>query len=585
MGGGGGWGVGGGVGVGVGVWVWVWVWVWVGGLFAGFGGGIGGVVEVPAEDFAVEDDGSNGGLGDGAEGFGEFGEARGDVFAVAGVDADAVGLGGVSAVKLGAHAVVFVFEEGLDGGVGGRGWRVQGFWGFWGFGGFGGSWGSGGGGVGVFVWGGGGGGVGGVGVGEGFGVVGVGGWIGVGQVGGGFFGGLAGLCGFWGFFGFGGEASDGFFGGFNGAGEHEAEGVEEAHAGVGEGSGEGAADGPGEVGFEHDGVADGADFDGVGGVVGGGGLGDGFFDEALFDADAHVAEHEFEEVFGFDGGGLAEEVFDEAGTDGGGSGDGDGVEGGADLGEGEGGLGGCGAGGREEEVEGGGAEVAVAAVGGGELGVGGSADGAEGFGEEGSAGVEFAGVGFGEGLAGEEEGEEAGVVERLRGGVGLGGEAGEGLGDGGAFFEAAAFLGELVCEAGDFDVAGHGFGCPLKKGIYFVQPGVGLCILWHQVRNLLRGLPMWLYRVISSLALVLLYLGECRAQGFKNPGPPDVVSDQEQYVSYWTTEANWHSELQLRNNSPSVDLIVTPSLRSADGTETKLAAVTLAARHPVHLEK
>ena len=66
--------------------------------------------EVPAEDFAVEDERG----GDVGEGFGEFGEALGDVFAVAGVDGDAVGLGWVAAVELGAHAVVFVLEISLD---------------------------------------------------------------------------------------------------------------------------------------------------------------------------------------------------------------------------------------------------------------------------------------------------------------------------------------------------------------------------------------------------------------------------------------------------------------------------------------
>ncbi len=48
-------------------------------------------------------------------------------------------------------------------------------------------------------------------------------------------------------------------------------------------------------------------------------------------------------------------------------------------------------------------------------------------------------------------------------------------------------------------------------------------------------------------------------------------------MAYWTAEATWHSELQLRNNSPAADLTVTPSLRAADGTETRLATVTI---HP-----
>lgn len=65
------------------------------------------------------------------------------------------------------------------------------------------------------------------------------------------------------------------------------------------------------------------------------------------------------------------------------------------------------------------------------------------------------------------------------------------------------------------------------------------------------------------------------AQGNRDPGPPDVLIDQEQYVSFWTAEANWHSVLQLRNNSPARDLIVTPSLRAIDGTETALSPVSV----------
>jgi hypothetical protein len=55
---------------------------------------------------------------------------------------------------------------------------------------------------------------------------------------------------------------------------------------------------------------------------------------------------------------------------------------------------------------------------------------------------------------------------------------------------------------------------------------------------------------------------------------PDPV-DQEQFLPYWTTETGWDTELQLRNNLAGQTLLVTPSLRTADGTETGLAAVTL----------
>ena len=103
-----------------------------------------------------------------------------------------------------------------------------------------------------------------------------------------------------------------------------------------------------------------------------------------------------------------------------------------------------------EEVEGGGAEISVAAVGGGQGGVGAAGDLLEGLGEECAAGVEFAGVGFGEGLAGEIEAEEAGIVLRGRrdafGVVGAKSFVGEdggtdGSGDGGALFEAAGLGG------------------------------------------------------------------------------------------------------------------------------------------------
>lgn len=53
------------------------------------------------------------------------------------------------------------------------------------------------------------------------------------------------------------------------------------------------------------------------------------------------------------------------------------------------------------------------------------------------------------------------------------------------------------------------------------------------------------------------------------------VSDFDQYVGYWTAESGWHTELQLRNNLDANDLIVTPALRAANGTETELPPVTI----------
>jgi hypothetical protein len=73
------------------------------------------------------------------------------------------------------------------------------------------------------------------------------------------------------------------------------------------------------------------------------------------------------------------------------------------------------------------------------------------------------------------------------------------------------------------------------------------------------------------------------AQGQFTPGPqvaphsrkPPVSANQEQFVGYWTTETGWHSELHLRNNLAALDLTVIPALRSADGVETQLSAITI----------
>jgi hypothetical protein len=54
-----------------------------------------------------------------------------------------------------------------------------------------------------------------------------------------------------------------------------------------------------------------------------------------------------------------------------------------------------------------------------------------------------------------------------------------------------------------------------------------------------------------------------------------AAADYEQFVPYWTTEPSWHSELQLRNNLPDHELTVLPVLRTADGAETSLPAVTV----------
>lgn len=65
------------------------------------------------------------------------------------------------------------------------------------------------------------------------------------------------------------------------------------------------------------------------------------------------------------------------------------------------------------------------------------------------------------------------------------------------------------------------------------------------------------------------------AQGMPHSCKPPTPVDQEQFISYWTTETGWRSELQLRNNLASQDLTVTPALRSADGAETLLSPITI----------
>jgi hypothetical protein len=58
------------------------------------------------------------------------------------------------------------------------------------------------------------------------------------------------------------------------------------------------------------------------------------------------------------------------------------------------------------------------------------------------------------------------------------------------------------------------------------------------------------------------------------PPPPPAV-DQQQFISYWTTETGWSTELQLRNNQVGHILTVTLVLRTADGTETTLFPVVV----------
>jgi hypothetical protein len=61
----------------------------------------------------------------------------------------------------------------------------------------------------------------------------------------------------------------------------------------------------------------------------------------------------------------------------------------------------------------------------------------------------------------------------------------------------------------------------------------------------------------------------------QTPYAVQETGDHEQFLSYWTTEASWHSELQLKNNQIDRDLTVVPVLRKPDGAETSLPAVTI----------
>lgn len=77
--------------------------------------------------------------------------------------------------------------------------------------------------------------------------------------------------------------------------------------------------------------------------------------------------------------------------------------------------------------------------------------------------------------------------------------------------------------------------------------------------------------------------------GQSSPSLPQVVKTpqpaaQEQYVSYWTTEPGWNTELQLRNNLDSSDLTVVPAVRTAAGVETALPSVTIKAGDVVSVD-
>ncbi len=62
--------------------------------------------------------------------------------------------------------------------------------------------------------------------------------------------------------------------------------------------------------------------------------------------------------------------------------------------------------------------------------------------------------------------------------------------------------------------------------------------------------------------------------------PPNQVEQGafEQLIAYWTTEPGWVTELQLKNNQASGTIVVTPTLRTWEGQERSLPAVSLEPR-------
>lgn len=82
-----------------------------------------------------------------------------------------------------------------------------------------------------------------------------------------------------------------------------------------------------------------------------------------------------------------------------------------------------------------------------------------------------------------------------------------------------------------------------------------------------------LFSVIQCASQPVLAQSAPHTRKAPPPPPPPPATDQEQFLSYWTTETGWRTELQLRNNQPTQSLSVTPVLRTADGMETSLSPV------------
>jgi len=100
-----------------------------------------------------------------------------------------------------------------------------------------------------------------------------------------------------------GERGDEIGRSFRGAGQHDGDGAEELERDGGKFVGHGEADDIGDIAEEHVGALDGRER-----LIEG--FGDGFFDEAFFQADAQLAGGDFDEIFGFEGGEALERVFE-----------------------------------------------------------------------------------------------------------------------------------------------------------------------------------------------------------------------------------------------------------------------------------
>ncbi len=87
------------------------------------------------------------------------------------------------------------------------------------------------------------------------------------------------------------------------------------------------------------------------------------------------------------------------------------------------------------------------------------------------------------------------------------------------------------------------------------------------------------FATLVSLALarpwVVFAQSSPKVHSPQQPAKAPQPVDQEKFVSYWTTETGWSTDLQLRNNLESGELTVVPALRTAAGVETALPSITI----------